>query len=143
MGLGIEKKIGKRDAMEKGEEESKDVGLSTGSIPFFPRGGLRQRLGTSSGISLPQHPGPRTTKHLSWSCLCQEHAVFVPKFGLTLITQQLGHFGDHSSGPFAGIIRMSGMEKHSDWGVVKPDREGRGPSTFLPSSPTSGPLTLC
>ena len=82
--------------VEKGRERKArtlDCPLGASHVASFPE-----------EISLPeQKSGPRTTESLSWPHLCQECAVFAPDFDLTLIPWLVG---DHSSGPFGGMIRM-------------------------------------
>lgn len=138
-------KMGRRSS-EKGMEEGKDIGFFIRSIPlgFCPR--ESHVKGVCWGLALDSHcleqqSGSGSTKDLPWSHLCQEHVIFVPDFGQNLILWWLGCFGDHSSGPFRGMIRMKKIEH-----VVQPEKgqsEGGSPLFFFPSSPSSGPLTLC
>lgn len=125
--LGL-KKSGKRRHSEKGKEEGQDVGLSIRSVPlgFCPRessvrGALWGPVLESHRIE--QQPGPWITEGLSWPHLCQERAFFVPNFGLNLIPRWLGHFGEHSSGPFGLMIGMEAWFSHK-WKV------GVCPSSF-------------
>lgn len=134
------KKSGKRRHSEKGKEQGQDVGLSIRSVPlgFCPRessvrGALWGPVLESHRIE--QQPGPWITEGLSWPHLCQECAIFVPNFGLNLIPRWLGHFGEHSSGPFGLMIVMRGVKKLWGWGRGSAGN-GRWRSAFPPSVST-------